>query len=104
MGLVVRQLKLIGIRSQLDRRRMVSSGEHRTIWELTLDQASLLTACLTRRRGRSRSSSGGVKGIVEGELLFPCRVDPQLITRRCHDGVQWDSVLLWPNRVRKDIQ
>ena len=46
----------------------------------------------------------GVKGIVEGELLFPCRVDPQLITRRCHDGFQWDAVLLWPNRFWKDVQ
>jgi hypothetical protein len=46
----------------------------------------------------------GVKGIVDGKsilgLLSACMVAEK---DRRDDGLQWNAVLLWSNRIRKDI-
>jgi hypothetical protein len=43
----------------------------------------------------------GVKGIVEGELASVG--EDRELTFRCNDWVQWYSVLLWSNRIWKDV-
>ena len=43
----------------------------------------------------------GVKGIVEGKLVGS--LIGRRLTIRCDDWFQWDTVLLWSDRFRKDI-
>jgi hypothetical protein len=42
----------------------------------------------------------GVKGIVEGKLAGTWSTE---LISRCNDWIQWYSVLLWSNRIWKDV-